>query len=237
VVFDPVDAGELLGMLKNDPPGAVVIDLTRSPAKGRDLGVAIRVHGSTRHVPLLFVGGQEDKVAGVRKLLPDAEFATWDDVGSALGRALKNAPSNPVVPESMLAGYSGTPLPKKLGIKPSSRVLLAGAPSDFAATLGPLPDGAALVRRYGSGTELILWFVRSRHELEKHVEKWASRVGAAGIWIIWPKMSSGILSDLKQDVVRKTGLNAGLVDYKIAAVDETWSGLKFAVRKGGSRDG
>jgi len=237
VVFDPVDAGELLGMLRKDPPGAVVIDLTRSPAQGRDLGVALRVHASTRHLPLIFVGGKEEKVAGVRRVLPDAEFATWDDVGSALGRALKKAPSNPVVPESMLAGYSGTPLPKKLGIKPSSRVLLAGAPADFAVTLGTLPAGATLVRRYGSGTELILWFVRSRHELEKHMEKWASRVGTAGIWIIWPKKSSGIPSDLKQDVVRKTGLNAGLVDYKIAALDQTWSGLKFAVRKGKSRSG
>lgn len=237
VVFEPSGAGELLRALRQDPPGAVVIDLSRSPAQGRDLGVALRVHGSTRHLPMVFVGGSPEKVAGVWKVLPDAEFASWDEVHSAVARALKTPLENPVVPESILAGYSGTPLPKKLGIKNSSRVLLAGAPPDFAATLGTLPDGATLAKRYGAGVDLILWFVRSRHELERNMDEWVSRVGRGGIWIIWPKKSSGIPSDLKQDLVRRTGLSAGLVDYKIAALDQTWSGLKFVVRKGGSRSG
>ena len=232
VVFEPSGAGELLRTLKEDPPRAVVIDLSRSPAQGRDLGVALRVHGSTRHLPMVFAGGSPEKVARVRKVLPDAEFASWEEVHSALERALITPPVNPVVPDSILAGYSGTPLPKKLGIKVSSRVLLAGAPADFPATLGTLPDGATLAKRYGAAVDLILWFVRSRHELERNIEEWASRVGKGGIWIIWPKKGSGIPSDLKQDVVRRTGLKAGLVDYKIAAVDQTWSGLKFAVRKG-----
>jgi CheY-like chemotaxis protein len=237
VVFEPSGAGELLRTLKEDPPGAVVIDLSRSPAQGRDLGVALRIHGSTRHLPMVFAGGSPEKVAGVRRVLPDAEFASWDEVRSALERALKAPPVNPVVPDSILAGYSGTPLPKKLGIKASSRVLLAGAPTDFAATLGILPDGVTLAKRHGAGVDLILWFVRSRRELERNIEGWASRVGRGGLWIIWPKKSSGIPSDLSQGVVRRTGLNAGLVDYKIAALDQTWSGLKFAVRKGRGSSG
>jgi len=237
VVFEPLGAGELLHTLKEEIPGAVVIDLTRSPAQGRDLAVALRVQRATRHLPLVFVGGSPEKVAGVRKILPDAEFASWAEVSSALGRVLRNPPANPVVPDSMLAGYSGTPLPKKLGIKTSTRVLLAGAPSDFLTTLGVLPEGAMLVKRFGPNVELILWFVRSRRELEKNLDKWASRVGAGGIWIIWPKQSSGVLSDLKQDVVRRAGMDAGLVDYKIAALDHTWSGLKFAVRKVGASSG
>jgi hypothetical protein len=231
VVFEPLGAGELLHTLKEEVPGAVVIDLSRSPAQGRDLAVALRVQRATRHLPLVFVGGSPEKVAGVRKILPDAEFASWTEVSSALERALKNPPANPVVPGSRLAGYSGTPLPKKLGIKASSQVLLAGAPSGFPAVLGALPEGATLVKRFGPNVELILWFVRSRRELERTMGKWASRVGAGGIWIIWPKKSSGVLSDLKQDVVRRAGMDAGLVDYKIAALDHTWSGLKFAVRK------
>ncbi|MCJ7627026.1 MAG: hypothetical protein MUO50_01440 [Longimicrobiales bacterium] len=231
VVFEAMGAGELFLLLKGNPPGALVIDLSRSPSHGRDLGVALRVHGPTRKLPLVFAGGSLEKVAGVRKLLPDAEFASWDDVPSALDRALRFPPADPVVPESRLAGYSGTPLPKKLGIKASSRVLLVGAPMGFPATLGTLPDGATLVRRYGTSVELILWFVRSRRELERNMEKWVSRVGRSGIWIIWPKKGSGMSSDLKQDVVRRTGLNAGLVDYKIAALDQSWSGLKFTVRK------
>ena len=232
VVFEPMDAGKLLQVLKQDLPDALVIDLSRSPAQGRDLGVALRIRGSTRHLPLVFAGGAPEKVEGVRGILPDAEFASWEKVGSSLERALKASLENPVVPDSALAGYSGTPLPKKLGIKPSTLVLLSGAPKEFPETLGPLPDGAVLTRRFRAGVDLILWFVRSRRELEKHLEKWTSRVSGAGIWIIWPKRSSGISSDLKQDVVRRIGLDAGLVDYKIAAVDDTWSGLKFAIRKG-----
>jgi hypothetical protein len=231
VEFEALDPGRLLRALIDAPPRAVIIDLTRSPAQGRDLGVALRIRGATRGIPLVFAGGAPEKVAGVREILPDAEFAAWDRVGPALENALVNPPVDPVVPGSMLAGYSGTPLPKKLGIKASSRVLLAGAPEDFGTTLGPLPEGATLVRRYSPAVDLILWFVRSRRELEKGIEKWAPRVGVGGIWIIWPKKSSGVSSDLNQNIVRRTGLNTGLVDYKIAAVDQTWSGLKFAVRK------
>jgi CheY-like chemotaxis protein len=234
VVFEPLEAGKLLRVLKEEPPLAVVIDLSRSPAQGRDLGVALRVQGSTRHLPLVFAGGSTEKVAGVRRVLPDAEFAAWDEVDAALRRALKTPPQKPVIPDSMLAGYSGTPLPKKLGIKPSSRVLLAGAPGGFRGTLGALPEGVRLMERYRAAPDLILWFVRSREELERAVDKWAARVGKGGIWIIWQKKSSGIQSGLTQAIVRRAGLDAGLVDYKIASLDETWSGLRFSVRKKGS---
>lgn len=231
VAYEPLDPGRLLRVLREDLPSAVVVDLSRSPAQGRDLGVALRVQRATRHLPLVFAGGAPEKVTAIREVLPDAEFASWDEIGPALNRALTSPPKDPVVPESILAGYSGTPLPKKLGIKPRSRVLLAGAPEDFPETLGMLPEGARLVRRYSAAVDLVLWFVRSRKELARDIDRWTSRVGAGGIWIIWPKKSSGIQSDLTQNVVRQTGLGKGLVDYKIAALDRTWSGLKFAVRK------
>jgi hypothetical protein len=78
--------------------------------------------------------------------------------------------------------------------------------------------------------DLVLWFVRSARELEGGIETWSARVGKGGLWIVWPKKSSGFATDLQQAIVRKTGLKAGLVDYKIAAIDQTWSGLKFAIR-------
>lgn len=231
VVFDPMDPGSLLRLLEEERPKALVIDLDRSPALGRDVGVAVRVRASTRAIPLVFVGGKEEKVAAVRKILPDAEFCGWEGVETALKKALASAPERPIVPESPMAGYSGTPLPRKLGIKSGVRVLLAGAPSDFPDTLGPLPDGATLTRRYSPSVDLILWFVRSRRELDRDLPKWVERVGKGGMWIIWPKKASGVVTDVQQTSVRKCGLDAGLVDYKIAAVDSTWSGLKFAVRK------
>ena len=230
VYFQELDPSGHLRELQADPPDALVIDLSRSPAQGRDLGVAVRVRASTRGIPLVFAGGAEDKVSLVKKILPDASFTDWEDAVEAVEDALKNPPTDPVVPDSALAGYSGTPLPKKLGIKPSHRVLLAGAPEDFPATLGRLPEGVSLARRFSPGVDLILWFVRSKRELEAGIDTWVQRVGKPGIWILWPKKSSGIPSDLKQTVVRRVGLDNGLVDYKIAAVDETWSGLKFAVR-------
>ncbi len=233
VQYHAVDAGRLLGILKADPPDAVVLDLSRSPAQGRDLAVALRIHGSTRRIPLVFVEGAPEKVAAVKRLLPDATYANWGTLEAELRKAVAEPLSDPVVPDSAMAGYSGTPLPKKLGIKEGSRVLLAGAPDGFPDTLGHLPEGARLLSRYGKETDLILWFVRSRRDLEGALAKWVPRVGRGGMWILWPKKSSGIFSDLTQAVVRKAGLGSGLVDYKIAAVDDTWSGLKFAVRKGG----
>jgi hypothetical protein len=170
-------------------------------------------------------------VAGVRKVLPDAAFASWDEIGGSIRHALAHPPSNPVVPDSILAGYSGTPLPKKLGIKRGTSVLVARAPDEFQGLLGPLPDGARLLKRYGGDVELILWFVRSATELERGIEKWATRVGKGGIWILWPKKASGFPSDLTQNRVRRVGLDAGLVDYKIASIDQTWSGLKFSLRR------
>lgn len=230
VEFEPLDPGGVLQSVKAHPPKVLVIDLGRSPAAGRDVGVAVRVRASTRNVALVFAGGDEAKVERVRSVLPDAGFGPWEDIGPVLTQVLANPPANPVVPESALAGYSGTPLPKKLGIKASSRVLLVGHPPDFEDTLGALPEGVVLVTRFGPSVDLILWFVRSSQELRKGITKWAGRTGKGGIWIIWPKKSSGIATDLQQSVVRITGLDANLVDYKIAAIDQTWSGLKFAVR-------
>jgi hypothetical protein len=230
----PGDAGRVLGALKANPPAAVIIDLSRSPAQGRDLGIALRIFAGTRLVPLLFVEGEEEKVAMVRELLPDATYTSWTHIGKALEGLLEHPPTDPVIPSSGLAGYSGTPLPKKLGIKEGFQVLLAQGPEGFSEVLGPLPEGVCLVKRYGPRVDLILWFAKTEREVEAGIEKWASRVGKAGMWILWAKKGSPAHSGLTQAAVRRIGLANGLVDYKIAAVDSTWSGLKFARRRKGS---
>jgi hypothetical protein len=230
VAFEPLDPGGVLQRVKTELPQVLVIDLDRSPAAGRDVGVAVRVKASTRSVALVFAGGETEKVERVRKVLPDAGFGPWEEIGQEVERAMANPPADPVVPDSALAGYSGTPLPKKLGIKPWGRVLLVGAPPDFENTLGALPDGARLLKRFGPSVDLILWFVSSDRELRRGIATWSGRTPKGGIWIVWPKKSSGVTTDLQQTIVRKAGLDAGLVDYKIAAIDQTWSGLKFAVR-------
>jgi hypothetical protein len=130
-----------------------------------------------------------------------------------------------------LAGYSGTPLVKKLGIKPGARVALVNEPDDFQATLGELPEGVTFVKSTTKSLDLILFFVLSERILLRDFAKLAQRLTANGmIWIAWPKKSSGVATDLTFDRVQRIGLDAGLVDVKICAIDDTWSGLKFVYR-------
>ncbi len=217
--------------LRADPPDLFVIDLSRLPSHGREVAVALRQSRATRSVPIVFVDGATDKVKRVRETLPDATFATWTRIRSALKAALAKPVTNPIVHKSISGPYSGTPLPKKLGIKPGSTVSLITAPKNIKTILGALPDGATLTANARRPSDLILWFVLSRRDLLKRIDTIGKRVGAGSLWIIWPKKTSAVASDLTQQMIRDAGLERGLVDYKICAVDDTWSGLRFAVRK------
>jgi hypothetical protein len=131
-----------------------------------------------------------------------------------------------------MAGYSGTPLPKKLGIREQSRIAFVNAPKDFAAYLGLLPPSAEVVKRVTKPLDIILLFVTEERVLAREFAKLAAKLATNGmIWIAWPKKSSGMSTDLSFDRVQRIGLDAGLVDVKICAIDETWSGLKFLHRK------
>jgi hypothetical protein len=136
-----------------------------------------------------------------------------------------------------MAGYSGTPLPKKLGLKPGSRLGSVGAPDDFAETLGDLPDGVRLTRVAGNEAQfdVIVCFARSSEELARELPALPGRLHpGGGLWIAWPKKttkkSAGLSSDLTEAEVRTRGLSTGLVDNKVCAIDDTWSGLRFVVR-------
>lgn len=133
-----------------------------------------------------------------------------------------------------MAGYSGTPLPKKLGIKEQSRIAFLNAPKDFQTYLGPIPPSAEVVKRLSNSPkplDLVLLFVTSERALTKDFAKLAKKLATNGmIWIAWPKKSSGVATDLSFERVQRIGLDAGLVDVKICAIDETWSGLKFVFR-------
>jgi hypothetical protein len=127
------------------------------------------------------------------------------------------------------AGYSGTPLPKKLGIKPGHRVLLAGEPAGF--TPGELPEGAALGQRDDGLADVIVSFHVERADLEARMPALRERMTqAGGLWIAWPKRASGVPTDLTEDVVRELALANRLVDNKVCAIDATWSGLRLVIR-------
>ena len=132
-----------------------------------------------------------------------------------------------------MAGYSNTPLPKKLGIKEGSKVAVISPPPAFEKTLGKLPNGAVIHSGFSGKArfDVIVAFVTSRAELERQIAKTRGHMtAAAGLWIVWPKKSSGVVSDVTEGVVRETALATGLVDNKVCAIDETWSGLRLVIR-------
>jgi len=131
----------------------------------------------------------------------------------------------------MPAGYSGTPLVRKLGLEPDTRVLFVGAPEHLPALLGPLPPGIHLLGRAASDLDYVHLFVRTQAELNRRLPSLAQRIAPTGaLWVSWPKKTSPLAQDLTGNEVRAAGLQAGLVDVKVCAVDDDWSGHKFVVR-------
>jgi hypothetical protein len=130
------------------------------------------------------------------------------------------------------AGYSGTPLVRKLGFRPGWSVAVLGGPEQLDDLLGELPDGLRIVRRLSTGLDAVWIFAVERRELERRLSDALGRLRDDGtLWISWPKRSSGVPTDITENVLREVVLPTGWVDIKVAAVDETWSGLRFALRR------
>jgi hypothetical protein len=130
------------------------------------------------------------------------------------------------------AGYSGTPLPKKLGIAEGDRLMLLGAPDGFDETLGELPAAVDVVRTARGRADVIVAFFDRRREFDSRIDRLERAIFPdGGLWIAWPKRSSGVSTDMGEDVVREVALPRGLVDNKVCAIDETWSGLRIVWRR------
>ena len=132
-----------------------------------------------------------------------------------------------------MAGYSGTPLPRKLGLKPGARLGLVGAPADFARTLGELPPGVAakVVSAGKAPFDVIVCFAPTMAEVARRLPALKQRLDpAGGLWMAWPKKTSGVATDVRENDLRAIGLAVGLVDNKVCAIDDVWSGLRFVFR-------
>jgi hypothetical protein len=223
-------------LLKQAAPDALIISLDRLPSHGREIAGAISESKRLRDLPIIFVGGEAEKVSITKLKFPDAIYCTSAKLQSVLRRVQPFSTAEPrMKPKASgeVAGYSGTPLPQKLGIKANHRLALLHEPPHFDETLGALPADVTITRKLLNGRvhNVIVLFVRTRAELERDFKKAATRLDpAGGLWISWPKKASGISTNLSEGVIRQIGLAAGLVDNKICAVDETWSGLRFVVR-------
>ena len=209
--------------LRERPPDAFVVDLDRRPSEGRSVAVQLRRYASTRPVPLVFAGGEQDQIARVRNLLPDATYVSWQGVAGGVKRATPL--EKPVVPSTMDA-YSQTELEPKLGVRDGTTLLLLGAPEGFGKALRRaeiVDEGPA---------QLVMLFSSSVADLERDFAAAKEAVAPGGtLWICWPKKASGIQSDLDQAHVRRYAMDRGLVDFKVAAIDTTWSGLRFSRKK------
>jgi hypothetical protein len=131
-----------------------------------------------------------------------------------------------------MAGYSGTPLPQKLGIRPGMTLHVVDAPMDYAALVAPVGAKVAFATKLAKEVELLHAFVTRKTRLQEVLERARAGLGSdAVVWVSWPKKASGIASDVSEDTVRDVALPLGFVDVKVCAVDDTWSGLKLVVRK------
>jgi hypothetical protein len=131
-----------------------------------------------------------------------------------------------------MAGYSKTPLAQKLGIKPEAKVTALNAPANYRKLLAPLPASVSFTDKATAGAKFVHLFVTERRVLEKELKRLRGLIYDAGVlWISWPKKSTGLGSDITEDVIREVCLPLGFVDIKVCAVDETWSGLKLMIRR------
>jgi hypothetical protein len=234
-----VDAGSLRGSsafishFRDLNPVAVVIDLDRLPSHGREIGVVLRSSKTTRHIPLVFAGGAEEKIARIREDLPDAAFTSWKKFAPVLKRAIASPPVSPVRPTPHMERWDAASLPKKLGIVADMQVaLIGGAEDGLEEIIGELPEGASINTRIGALTRLVLYAAHSLRELDaaiNHAQTYLPE--GASFWIIHPKTAAKQHTDFNQNDVRSLALASGFVDYKVCSVDAQWSGLKFARKK------
>jgi hypothetical protein len=230
VNYQPPSGPKFIQELENENPLAVLIDLSRLPSQGRDLALSIRKRAGTRQIPLIFVGGDTVKVQKVQELLPDATFGHWEEILDLIDLACETNTGNLVVPDSVFAAYSGKPLAEKLGIKPGFRVAYVAADDHFTIALGDLPRDVQLIPEIDPNADITVWFLRSIKNLKKNLDSILEQSTRNPVWMAWPKKGSEMESDLNQQIVRETGMTAGMVDYKICSIDHNWSALLFKWR-------
>ncbi len=214
--------------LKESGAVAVVIDLSRMPSHGKYVGAWLRGSKSTRHIPLVFVGGESAKVAAIKAQIPDAAYASLAGVAEAVKKAIRNPPRDPVVPRQMMETAPGRTAAQKMGIREGNVVGLIDAPADYLKVIGKLPDGVVMEEDSRKACPVMIWFVHDAGEYEAALPSRRSLAARSRLWIVWEK---GRRDGLNGNFVRERALAMGLVDYKICSLDGVWSGMVFAVKK------
>jgi hypothetical protein len=224
VLYDATPGSKTVREIKEEGTSAIVIDLSRLPSHGRNIGSWVRGSKGIRHIPLIFVGGDPAKVVAIREEIPDAAYTSIKKLPAALKRA--KAPREPVIPRQMMESVAGRTNAQKLGILENARVALIDPPRDYERVIGAMPEGATCVEN--PPASVALWFAHDPGELEAALPRYRALAAKSKLWIVWPK---GRRDGFNGDFVRARALKVGLVDYKICSLNESWSAMLFAVKK------
>jgi CheY-like chemotaxis protein len=222
------EGGALTRAIRANPPDLIVIDLSRLPSHGRELGIWVRSVKALRRIPLVFVNGEDEKRERVRADLPDAVFADTRRIRAALKLALRAAPEEPVSPPPMMERYRGRTTAQKLGIAPGSRVAVIEPPRNYASALGPLPENVELIEDSSAAAALTVWFIDSEPALANALPRMRAIAAISKLWVAWRK---GQKKQISENQIREAAIGAGLVDYKVCSLNEEWSALALARRK------
>ncbi len=212
------------------PPDAFVIDLSRLPSHGREIATALRGSPATRHIPIVFCNGANEKISRIQAELPDAGYCRAPTLRSTLRRALAQPPQNPVRPVQMMDRYASRPAAQKLGIKESSTVAMIAPPRDYLRVLGELPANVQVFEYAGLPASVTLCFVRDPDALQHTLSQVIELAITTKLWILWPKKTSRAAGSLSETLVRQHANQLALVDYKICSVNEVWSAMLFSAK-------
>jgi CheY-like chemotaxis protein len=228
IEFEAGDLPAVFRSIRATMPELVAIDLTRAPGQGRDLASAIRQSKITRHIPIVFVDGEAEKVEAIRQKLPDAFYASRRQICGRMRTALRTVIANPVTPPPMMENYGTRSTAQKLGIAAGATVGVFDAPRDYLAALGALSEGVEIVEEPASICKITLWFVADPEAWQAGLRRMKAMADRTKLWVVWRKGSSNGLTQL---VIRSGAIEVGLVDYKICRINETWSGMALAPRR------
>ena len=222
----------LMTAWRESPPDAFVIDLSRLPSHGREIAIALRQSPRTRCVPIVFCGGDEEKVNAIRNTLPDASYSTAEKLRSTLRKALGNRLPNPVKPVQMMDRYTSRTTAQKLGIRESCAVRLVDPPRNVMQVLGPLPSKIEMLDEDSTETAAVtLCFLHEPHLLQPAISRVRPLASTSKLWILWRKGGSAARGDITEARLRNTAIVLGLVDYKICSVNDVWSAMLFALKR------
>ena len=215
---------------RSQPPDVFVIDLSRLPAQGREIAVALRQSPATRRVPLVFCQGAPDKVSQTRALLGDAIYCEFSHLRGSVRKALAASLAEPSVPTPMMKRYAARTTAQKLGIAAASAVMVIDPPADYLAVLGDLPSAVQVVENDDRTAGVILCFVNDLPSLQARMSELRSLARSSKLWFCWRK-GKAAARGVSDGSIRATGIALGLVDYKICSLNPVWSGMLFARRR------